>query len=146
MVVALIALVVAIVVVLSNKSANKESAAKLEGLDSVLTTPSSLNPVGSNVPLADSHSSFILTVNTDSSETILNGPVTVSFNQGGWKSTLSFRNVLGVSEEAGGPYDELSIVIKTGKVIYLKINDMKVYRVRVKEETRGNVTLVFERL
>lgn len=145
MVVAGIAIVIGIVVLL-NKSSQKESAVKLDGLDSVLTTPSSLKLGGTRVPVADSLSSFSVTVDVENAKTIIDGNVSVAFEQGGWRSILSFGNVLGVADDRGGPYVATSTAVKTGDVIYLKVNEKTVYRVRVKEEARGNVTLEFERL
>ena len=146
MVGALIALTVAIVIVLSNKSADKESAAKLKGLDSVLTTPSSLSLAGTHGRSADSLSSFSVTVEAKNVKPILGGKVLVTFEQGGWRSILSFSNILGVADDPGGPYDVTSTAVKTGDIIYLKVNDTTVYRVRVKEEAKGNATFAFEKL
>jgi hypothetical protein len=133
-------LVVGLVIYLIVKPAKDANAVRLAGLDSVLTTPSSLLPW-----TVDSLGTSTVRVNKDSEKTIVDGKVSVIYERDFGESKLSFKNIIGVANQLDGPFDDLSIHVIVDDVFYIKVSSTLMLRVKVIEEGRDEAVLVFNR-
>jgi hypothetical protein len=112
---------------------------------SILNQESSMQTPGKSIALG-ADGSFIVTLQSGQSDTILGGRVRMEYLVGLYNdSVLYFRGVLGIAEEPSGEFDHTSTVITSDQVFYVKVDTATVYKARVVGNPGNEVTLEFSR-
>jgi hypothetical protein len=90
--------------------------------------------------------SFIVTLQTGQSDTILSGIVRLEYLTGLHNdSVLYFKGVLGIAEDLSGEFDHTSTVITSNQVFYVKVDTAILYKARVVGNPGNEVILEFSR-
>lgn len=94
----------------------------------------------------DAGGSFIVTLQSEHSDTILGGRVRMEYLIGPYNdSVLYFRGVLGIAEEPWDEFDHTSTVVTSDQVFYVKVDTATLYKARVVGKPGSEVTLEFSR-
>jgi hypothetical protein len=142
--------VAVVAVVLIVRSANHEKTTELSKTDSTLASPSSWKSItpkartkDSTSFVSDTDSMFEISLQRDSLKEILNERISITYELSNSKSAICFRNIVGVSSNLNGSFEQKSIYIKTDDVFYLIIKAAELYQIKVAQENGNKAVLIF---